>query len=195
MKVDDVIEGIMSHGRGTLLAKFDVESVYRNVPVHPDDRFLLGTKWRGKYFIFSSIADLLEWILKHNYRVWFLLHCLDDFHTMGPPNSPVCQHNLDMCVHLFLEWGIPPHPEKLEGPSTCLTVLGIELDFTTLQARLPKDKFDRIAALLESWSLKRYCTRKELESLIGNLHHACKVIPQSYLCSAHDKFAVSVSSG
>ena len=51
MKVDDVIEGIMSHGRGTLLAKFDVESVYRNVPVHPDDRYLLGTKWRGKYFI------------------------------------------------------------------------------------------------------------------------------------------------
>ena len=47
-----------------------------------------------------------------------------------------------------------------------------------LQARLPQDKFDCIAALLESWSLKQYCTRKELESLIGNLQHACKVIPQ-----------------
>ena len=48
----------------------------------------------------------------------------------------------------------------------------------TLQGRLPQDKFDRIAALLESWSLKQHCTRKELESLIGNLQHACKVIPQ-----------------
>ena len=51
MKVDDVFEGIMSHGRGTLLAKFDVESAYRNVPVHSDDRYLLGMKWRGKYFV------------------------------------------------------------------------------------------------------------------------------------------------
>lgn len=192
MKVDDVIDGIMLHGRGSLMAKFDVESAYRNVPVHSDDRYLLGMKWRGKYFIdmalpfglrsapfiFSSIADMLEWILKHNYNVNFLLHYLDDFHTLGPPNSPVCQNNIATCVKLFKEWGIPLHPNKLEGPCTCLTVLGIELDSLSLQARLPRDKFDRIAALLESWSIKRHCTRKELESLIGNLQHACKVVPQ-----------------
>ena len=35
MKVDDIIDGIMSLGRGTLLAKFDVESVYRIIPIHP----------------------------------------------------------------------------------------------------------------------------------------------------------------
>ena len=51
MKVDDVINGIMSLGRGSLLAKFDVESAYRNVPIHSDDRYLLGMKWRAKYFI------------------------------------------------------------------------------------------------------------------------------------------------
>ena len=93
MKVDDVINGIMSLGRGSLLAKFDVESAYRNVPVHSDGHYLLGMKWRAKYFIalalpfglrsapyiFSSLADLLEWILKHNYGINFLLHYLDDF--------------------------------------------------------------------------------------------------------------------
>lgn len=192
MRVDDVISGIMSYGRGALMAKFDVESAYRNVPVHSDDRYLLGMKWRGNYFIdlalpfglrsapfiFSSIADLLEWILKQNYGVDFLLHYLDDFHTLGPPNSPVCQNNLDTCVRLFKDWGIPLHPDKLEGPSTCLTVLGIELDSLALQARLPQDKFERIVALLDTWSSKQHCTRKELESLIGNLQHACKVIPQ-----------------
>ena len=65
----------------------------------------------------------------------------------------------------------------MEGPSTLLTVLGIELDSLLLQARLPQEKFDRIHTLLVSWSLKRHCTRKELESLIGNLQHACKVVP------------------
>ena len=72
--------------------------------------------------------------------------------------------------------GIPLHPDKLEGLSTVLTVLGIELDSLLLQVHLPQEKFDRIHALLVSWSLKRHCTWKELESLIGNLQHACKVV-------------------
>ena len=70
------------------------------------------------------------------------------------------------------------HPGKLEGPSTRLAVLGIELDSESLQARLPQEKFDRIVSLLADWSGKRHCQRKELESLIGHLHHACKVVPQ-----------------
>lgn len=75
------------------LAKFDVKSAYRNIPVHPEDRYLLGMKWQGNYFIdrvlpfglrsapfiFSSVADLLEWILRHNYGLNFLLHYLDNF--------------------------------------------------------------------------------------------------------------------
>lgn len=93
-----------------------------------------------------------------------MLHYLDDFHNFSPPNSPVCPNNVNKCVQLFLEWGIPLHPDKIEGPSTCLTVLGIELDPMMLQARLPQDNFHRISALLESWSPKQHCTRKELQS-------------------------------
>ena len=129
----------MSLGRGSLPAKFDVESAYCHVPVHSDNRYLLGMKWQAKYFIdlalpfglcsapyiFSSFADLLVWILTHNYGINFLLHYLDDFHTLGPPNSPFCQNNVNTCVQLFSEWGIPIHPDKLEGPPTCLIALDI----------------------------------------------------------------------
>ena len=45
MKVDDIIDGIMLLGRGTLLAKFDAESAYRIIPVHPNDHYLLGMQW------------------------------------------------------------------------------------------------------------------------------------------------------
>ena len=198
MKVDDIIDGIMSLGRGTLLAKFDVESAYRIIPIHPNDRYLLGMQWQGNYFvdmalpfglrsapyIFSSVADLVEWVLKTRYDVSFLLHYLDDFHTSGPPNSQTCQPNLDTCIQQFQDWGIPLQPDKLEGPSTLLTVLGIELDSLLLQARLPQEKFDRIHTLLVTWSLKRHCTRKELEPLISKLQHACKVVPsgRTFLC-------------
>lgn len=85
MKVDDIIAAFMPFGRGALLAKFDMESAYRIVLVHPDDRYLLAMQWRGKYFvdmalpfglrsapyIFSSVA---EWIVKKNYDIGLLLH-------------------------------------------------------------------------------------------------------------------------
>ena len=112
MSVDDIIDGIMTYGRGTLMAKFDIESAYRIVPVHLDDRFLLGMQWRGNFFIdlalpfglrsapyiFSAVADLLEWIVRRNYHVAFLKHYLDDFHTLGPPDSPHCEQNLATCI-------------------------------------------------------------------------------------------------
>ena len=47
IKVDDIIDRIMSLGRGTLLAKFDLESAYRITPEHPNDRYLLGMQWQG----------------------------------------------------------------------------------------------------------------------------------------------------
>ena len=196
--VGDIIDGIMWYGRGTLMAKFDVESAYRNVAINPENHFLLGMQWRGWYFvdmalpfglrsapsIFNSIADLLEWILVHNRKVQFLRHYLDDFHTLGAANSPQCHQNLAACLEAFADWGMPLHPDKLEGPSTRLSVLGTELDSVTLQARSPQEKFDRIIWLLVEWSAKRYCQRKDLESLIGHLHHVCKVVPQghTFLC-------------
>ena len=53
-----------------------------------------------------------------------------------------------------------------------------------MQARLPQDKRDKITALLEEWSQKRWCKRKELKSLIAHLQLACMVILQgrSFLC-------------
>ena len=59
---------------------------------------------------------------------------------------------------------------------THLTILGIELDTVKLQVRLPSDK--RIVTLLDEWSAQHFCKHRELESLIGHLHLACKVAPQ-----------------
>ena len=42
---------VVARGRGTLLAKFDVEGAFRTVPVHPNDRWLLGMKWEDKVYV------------------------------------------------------------------------------------------------------------------------------------------------
>ena len=68
----------------------------RIVPVHPDDRWLLGMKWRNMVYIdtvlpfglhsvpkvFNTLADSLEWIL-HDMGVEHTLHYLDEFSVHG----------------------------------------------------------------------------------------------------------------
>ncbi len=49
--VDDVVERVLKLGAGAELAKADVSKAYRNVPVHPEDRWLLGMEWNGQVFV------------------------------------------------------------------------------------------------------------------------------------------------
>ena len=41
----DVAHEVVARGRGALLAKVDVKSAYRHIPIHPDDRWLMGMLW------------------------------------------------------------------------------------------------------------------------------------------------------
>ena len=51
MKVDQVVQQVLSLEKGALLAKIDIESAFRNIPAHPDDRHLLGMRWNDGLFI------------------------------------------------------------------------------------------------------------------------------------------------
>ena len=147
-------------------------------------------KWRGQYFvdlvlpfglrsapfIFNSIAELVEWILRNNYAIRDLLHYLDDYITAGPPGRPICAQNLAIAATVCQRLGVPLHPGKTVGPATCLVVLGIELDTISQTARLPASKLLELKLILRGWQSRKWCTRVELESLIGKLHHACLVV-------------------
>ena len=138
--VDHIIRMVSQHGQGALMAKFDVEAAYRNIPIHPSDHFLLGMRWRGKYYVdlalpfslrsapylFNSVADIVEWILKHLHPVLDLLHYLDDFITVGSPNSPLRAQYLSIAQQVCHTLGLPLHPLKCVGPSSVMVVLSIE---------------------------------------------------------------------
>ena len=75
-------------GRGTLMAKMDIKEAYRMVPVHPEDRLLLGMKWKGQTYvdktlpfglrsapsIFTAVADGIEWAMRRG-EVECVFHC------------------------------------------------------------------------------------------------------------------------
>lgn len=116
------------------MAKIDIKSAFRLVPVHPTDRHLLGMKWKEYTFIdtclpfglrsapklFNVLADLLTGVLTRQ-GTSFILHYLDDFLTLGPPASNTCEQNLSTIRKVCASLGIPLALEKVEGPSTTLT--------------------------------------------------------------------------
>ena len=187
--IDDAINQILSLGKGTMMAKIDIKSAFRLLPVHPADRHLLMMNWNNSIYIdlcipfglrsapklFNVAADLLQWIAEHN-GVTPLLHYLDDFLTLGPPDSEVCHHNLTTLKHLCHTLGVPLALEKVEGPATSLPFLGIILDSERMEVRLPADKLDRIKGLLTTWLDKKKATKREILSLVGLLQHAAKVV-------------------
>ena len=63
-------------------------------------------------------------------------------------NSDVCKKNIDRVLGLFAELGLPVAPAKLEGPTTNLCFLGIEIDTVALEIRLPQDKLSRLKELV-----------------------------------------------
>ena len=152
--VDDAIGFIIKCGRGTLMAKFDIKSAYRILPIHPSQRFLFSMHWKRQFFIdlclafglrlackiFSDLADILQWILQNWALIEFLLHYLNDFFVTGPPESDICQNNSSKAEMLCAELGVPLAEEKTVGPSNVITFLGIELNSIKFEARLPQDK-------------------------------------------------------
>ena len=104
----------------------------------------------------------------------FLMHYLDDFLMFGPFDSPVC--HLNTFIQLCDELGIPLGTEKLEGPSTSLTFLGIILYTHCMEICLSKDKLQCILLGLSSWLHRKTATKRDILSLIGLLQHATKVV-------------------
>ena len=171
------------------MAKVDVKSAYRNVPIHPHDRWLMGMLWEGSLFIdtalpfglrsapkiFTAVADAVEWIVRQE-GVDFTIHYLDDYLVVGAPASQECAEALSTLLGVFERLGLPVAMDKLEGPWSRLTFLGFELDSSTLEIRLPQAKLREIQRLISTWVGRKSCSRKELESLVGQLGHASRVV-------------------
>ena len=189
MSVDDVIACILNLGRGTLMAKRDIKQAYRNIPVHPQDQFLLGMKWRDTVFVdtrlpfglrsapllFTVIADALQWMLQEK-GAKRVFHYVDDFILLGRPGSKECAQAAAIMDQICEQVGLPIEPEKNEGPSQTITFLGVELDSSAMVARLPHPKLGKLKSLLASWRGKKVGSKIDLLSLIGVLSHACKVV-------------------
>ena len=103
-------------------------------------------------------------------------------------NSPIYANNLSKILTLCENVNAPLKLEKVEGPTSCLTFLGIQIDTNTMQASYPTEKKQILLDTLHSFQKCSKCTKRELLLLIGKLLFACKVVPASriFLCRLID---------
>lgn len=190
IRVDDAIALILQHGPGCFMTKTDIQSAFRIIPIHPEDWELLGMNWKGLYyfdktlpfglrsapFLFNQLSEALEWLIRNHLQVPSVIHILDDFFIAQPPPSSLCATALCKVLTLFEELNIPLAPKKTFRPTQVLEFMGITLDSVKMEARLPEDKLHQTRVMLAAWSSRRGCHLRELQSLIGTLQFACRVI-------------------
>jgi hypothetical protein len=96
-----------------------------------DTRLLFGLRSVPK--IFTAVADALHldsWVG----------HYLNDYITLGPPDSEVCERNLELMLAVCKWLGVPVAPAKCAGPATVMVFFGFELDTRALVVRLLEEK-------------------------------------------------------
>ena len=76
----------------------------------------------------------------------------------------------------FKTLNIPISTSKTEGHSQIIQFMGIILDSGKMEAMVPEDKVERIKSALSNFQPWQSTTLQELQSLIGNLNFACKII-------------------
>ncbi len=188
-RFDDACDAVRALGANCFLVKLDVEAAYKQVPVHPDDRALLGLRWEGKYYYelvlpfglrtagnrWEMYATALHFFFQHHLGVDVVIHYVDDFLFVVACKDRAQQHLadvLDLCARL----GVPMASKKTEGPTTRLTFLGIELDTVAMEARLDAKRLSELQLLLGTWGERRGTTLRELQSLTGKLNFAATVV-------------------
>ena len=88
------------------MAKTDIDSAFRLIPIHPLDHELLGFTFLDKYYfytclsmgafsscaIFEKLRTAIHWIAFTHLKVQHMVHILDDIIILGSKNS--CHRNL-----------------------------------------------------------------------------------------------------
>ena len=95
--IDEAVSMIQLMGQGTLLAKTDLKSAFRLLPIYPGDFDLLGIKFDGKYYfdkcmsfgsklscaLFNKFSTFLHWLVNKKSNNQNSFHYLDDFLLVG----------------------------------------------------------------------------------------------------------------
>lgn len=151
---DYFVSLLLSFGQGCFIAKADIESAFRIIPIHPSDYHHLG---------FTMINVFLWAVLYHakclNNVTYSWRFCIPFTMWIGLSK---------LSIPFFLDGWISVHSSKFY--QNCRAV------HMCYCSRYWSHKLQAAITRVRSFRRRRKVTLRELQSLIGTLNFACKVV-------------------
>jgi hypothetical protein len=190
---DQVTDMIYSLGPSALIAKRDLKSAYRILPIRIEDFSLLGIKIDNKYYVdkflpmglsqsaslFEKFSTFLHWLVVTKAHVSTMAHLLDDFLMAGPNGQDACHILVEIFENSCKELGVPIAEEKSVNPTTIMTYLGFEIDTNRMTVCIPCHKLHELKALITAFLNRKKISLRDLQRLVGKLNFFGKAIRSS----------------
>ena len=178
--VDNITATLHRLGPGAKLFKIDISRAFRHLRVDPADIDLLGLQVDQHHFLDASTpfghrngslfsqrcSDGIRYIMaSHGFPDLF--NYIDDLIYVGLPSK--IDAPFEFLMSLLSELGLEVSTKKLVPPSTSVVCLGILIDSQGRTISIPPQKLAQIVNLCSLWADKTYCSKRDLQSLLGHL--------------------------
>ena len=187
--IDDAIKRIQELGCCAWMNKADIQDAFKLIPIKPSLWPFYGIKWNDNYYffvrlpfgsrsspkLFDMLSEAIVWIAEHNYGITKMLHLLDDFFVVDSDKEGG-ERTCALISFLFNRLKVPLSLKKTIGPVQEIEYLGIILDSTRMEARLPQEKVSRIIDMIKTLLNRRKCRKRELLSVLGHMSFASRVV-------------------
>ena len=170
---------------GFHLGKLDLSSADRSVRIHPSDYDVAVLAWkfpgddkeismvdtrlpfgaRLSAEIFNTITQVVRRIMAVGGDTEIIGY-MDDYLVIGKTRKQ-CQDTMNRLMTLLRELGFAINYNKVIGPTTRHTFLGIEIDTVDYNLSLTSEKLMALQDELMATTGKRHITKRALQSLAG----------------------------
>lgn len=188
--VDDAVKLLPANG---WMAKIDLSSAYRSVPIHPSCYPYMGLHWTFEgaaspsYFYdtrlcfggtecpekFQRLSNAVTRMMSR--RGHTVLAYLDDFLVVSSDELQ-CKLAYNELICLLQSLGFTINWDKVIPPAQSVTFLGIQIDSVSQTLSLPQDKLTALKSLLTTWQGVKKTSKHKLQQLIGTLCWAARMV-------------------
>ena len=174
--IDDLTQELIKIGKGAHIFKVDVSRAFRHLNVDPRDYDLLGVNW-GVTFIDMRIpfgSRHGSQFFQRTSDAVNVINYIDDFLGYGTPSVP--RKSFDALVDVMTQLGLTISQNKLVEPTMKAVCLGILVDTVAGTVAIPPEKLDVVKEMVREWRGKKWCTKRQLQSLLGTLLYVHKCV-------------------
>jgi hypothetical protein len=193
---DDVVRALANAPENTQAATFDVESAYRQIPIHPSDWPHIVFMWDNRFYIdkrvpfgaassnglFARCGDSA--MTMYELRGFgIVIKWVDDFLFIQYPATGLRDTALpplfsEQAIYDYgASLGLPWKRSKTMPFALRFRYLGFDWDIPARKVYIPDAKRDKYLSRAGSWADASKVSLKETEQLVGSLVHCTMVIP------------------